>query len=119
MDCGPFFYCPSAIRVHLDDRAVQRHRLDLDAHHLLALQFLEHLVEHACLRPPTHARIDRVPIAKSLGQTPPLATVLGDIQHGVDYLQVGHADIATLLGQAVLDALELLGCDLHEQQCHL
>jgi len=58
-----------------------------------------------------------VPFAESLGQASPLAAVLGHVQHGVDHLQVGHADIAALLRQALLDARELLGCDLHGRQC--
>ena len=99
--------------MHLDARGVQRHRLDLHAHQLLALQLLEHLVQHASLGPATHARIDRVPITEPLGQPAPLAAVLGNIQHGVDHLQVAQADVAALHGQAVFDAFELLGCDLH------
>ena len=37
--------------MHLDARAVQRHRLNPDSHHLLALKFFEHFVQHASLRP--------------------------------------------------------------------
>src|SRR5574337_151688 len=103
--------------MHLDAGGVQRHRFDPDAHQLLALQRLEHLVEHAGLGPAAHARIDRVPVAESLGQPTPLAAVLRNKQHRVDHLQVAHADIAALLRQAVLDAGKLLGRDFHEPQC--
>lgn len=99
--------------MHLDTRGVQRHHLDLHAHQLLALQFLEHLVQHTCLGPAAHARVDRVPVAEPIGQPTPLAAVFGHIQHGVDHLQIAQADVAPLHGQAVFDAFELLGCDLH------
>lgn len=102
--------------MYLDARAVERHRLDPDSHDLLALEFFEHLVEHAGLRPSTHAGVDRVPVAESLGQTAPLASVLCHVQHGIDYLQIGHAYVASLQRQTVLDACELLGGDLHAEQ---
>lgn len=103
--------------MHLDARAVQRHRLNPDSHHLLALKFFEHFVQHASLRPPTHAGVDRVPIAKAFGQAAPLASVLCHVQHGIDHLQIGHADIASLKRQAVLDTGKLFSCDLHAEEC--
>jgi hypothetical protein len=51
--------------MYLDAGAVQRYGFDLDANHLLTLEFLEHLVQHTRLRPATHARIDGVPAARS------------------------------------------------------
>ena len=93
--------------MYLDAGGVQRHSLDLDANHLLALQFLEHLVQYACLGPATHARVDRVPVAESFGQATPLAAMLGYVQHCVDYLQIGEDYIAALPGQAVFDARKL------------
>src|SRR5437764_14121291 len=103
--------------MYLDAGAVERHCLDPDSHDLLALELFEHLVEHPGLRPPTHAGVDRVPIAESLGQAPPLASVLCDVQHGIDDLQIAHAYVASLQGQAVLDARKLIACDLHAAQC--
>ena len=102
--------------MHLHAGAVQRDGFDLDAHDLLALQFLEHPVQHAGLGPAPHPRVDGVPVAKAFGQAAPLAAVLCDVQHRIDNLQVGHAHIAALQGQAVLDSGELLGCDLHAQE---
>ncbi|PNR63938.1 hypothetical protein LA07_03390, partial [Xanthomonas oryzae pv. oryzae] len=40
--------------------------------------------------------LSRMPVAKALGQTAPFAAMLCDVKKGVDYLQVGHADIAAL-----------------------
>ena len=101
----------------LDAGGVQRDRLDLDAHDLGPLQFLEHAIEYTGLGPAVHARVDRVPVAEPFGQSTPLAAMLGHIEDGVDYLQVAQADIAALLGQTVLDGGELLGCDLHARDC--
>jgi hypothetical protein len=70
----------------LDDGAVQRHGFDPDAHDLGPLQLLEHTVEYAALGPAVHARVDGVPVAEPLGQAAPLATVLRDVQDGVQHL---------------------------------
>ena len=51
--------------MHLDDGAVQRHRLDLDADDLPALQMLEKPGQNPRLAPAVHARVDGVPAAKS------------------------------------------------------
>lgn len=103
--------------MNLDTRGVQRDGLDLDSHDLCTLQFLEHAIENASLGPAVHARVDRVPVAEALGQPAPLAAMLGHVQDRVDHLQVVQADVATLLGQAVLDGSELLGRDFHAPKC--
>jgi hypothetical protein len=41
--------------------------------------------------------------------------MLGHIEDRIDHLQVAQADVATLLGQAVLDGSELFGRDLHAE----
>ena len=102
--------------MNLDAGGVQRHRFDLDAHDLLALQCLKHLVEHTGLGPAAHACVDGVPIAKALWQSAPLAAVLGHIQHGVDDLQIAQTDVAALQRKAVLNARKLLFCDFHDRQ---
>ena len=60
----------------LDAGGVQRDRLDFDAHDLRALQLLEHAIKYTGLGPAVHARVDRVPVAKTLGQSTPLAAML-------------------------------------------
>ena len=78
------------------------------------LQLLEHLVQHARLGPAAHARVDRVPVAEPIGKPAPLAALFGHVQHGIDGLQIGHADVASLLGQTRFDKGELRGTDFHE-----
>ena len=101
--------------MHFDDGAVQANRLDLDAHDLSMLQLLEYAIEHPILGPAIHARVDGVPIAESLGQSAPLATVLGHVQDRIDYAQIRMADVAALLGQAVLDLAVLRFGDFHRR----
>ena len=45
--CGPFFWCPSAIRMDLHAGAVQRHGFNLYLHDLHLLKLLEGAIEHA------------------------------------------------------------------------
>ena len=99
--------------MHLDDRAVEADRLDLDADELLMLHFLEQAIEYARLGPAVHARINRVPVAESLRQTAPLAAVLRDVQDRVDDLEVAERDVAALYRQKRLDPTELLCADFH------
>ena len=61
------------------DGAVQANCLDLDANDLNMLQLLEYMIEHPVLGAAIHARADGVPIAESLGQPAPFATVLDHI----------------------------------------
>jgi len=51
--------------MHLDDRAVEGHRLDLDADDLLLLQVLEKTGQNSRLAPAVHAGVDGVPAPKS------------------------------------------------------
>mgnify|MGYP003598888410 CR=1 FL=1 len=102
----------------LDAGGVQRDRLNLDAHDLCALQLLEHAVKDAGFGPAVHARINRVPVAKAIWQSAPLAAMLGHIEDRIDNLQIAQADVASLPGQAVLNGDELFGHDLHVGDCH-
>ena len=99
--------------MHLHDSGIHFDGLDLDAHDLLALQTLEDVIQHAALGPAIHAGVDRVPRAKTLGQTAPFAALFGDIEKGVEKLQVGDFDVAALPRQAGLDAMQLRFGDLH------
>ena len=90
--------------MHFDTGAIQRHRLDFEVNQLLTLQFGKHPVQDASLAPTAHARVDGVPLAETFGKTTPFAAMFCHIQDGVDDLQVGHADIAALLWQAMFDA---------------
>jgi len=57
-----------------------------------------------------------MPGAEPLWQAPPLAAVLGDVEHGIEKLQVRYPDIASLYRQTVLDPGILLFTDLHPPQ---
>lgn len=100
--------------MNLDDGTV-RHCLDANAHELRALQLLEHAVKHTALAPAVHAGVERMPVAKALGQAAPLAAMLGHVQDGVEYGEVAQADIATLHRQAVSNLIELRLRNFHRQ----
>jgi hypothetical protein len=55
--------------------SIATYRFDLDAHDLSMLQLLEHSIQHTQLGPAVHAGVDRVPIAKAVGQATPLEAV--------------------------------------------
>src|SRR3972149_5570803 len=98
----------------LDGGRVQSYGLDLDAHDLLSLQPLKDAIQHAVLGPAIRARVDGVPVAKSLRQSAPLAALLGHVQQRVEHLQVRDADIASLARQAGFDTTVLYFGDFHE-----
>src|SRR5271168_4190495 len=73
--------------MHLDDRAIQRDCLDPDTNDLCTLQFGKYAIQHAAFGPTVHPRIDRMPPAKALGQSTPLAALLSNIKNRI-YSQV-------------------------------
>ena len=97
----------------LDDRAVQGHGFDLHAENLGVLQLGKDAIQYPALRPTIHARIDGVPIAESLGQPAPFAPLLGDVQDGVEHLQIVERHVATWRRQTRLDLAILCGGDFH------
>lgn len=99
--------------MNLYDGPLQAHRFDLDAHELLFLQLLEQFFEHPGLGPAVHAGVDRVPVAETLWQCPPLTTVLRNIQNRIDDSQVLARNVAVLVRRVLLDASKLLGIDFH------
>ena len=103
-----FFNAPVPSGMHLHDGGVHFDGLDLDAHDLLALQQFEDLVQHAALGPAIHAGVDGVPGAETLGQSAPLAAMLGDVQQRIEELQIGHPHVAALARQRSLDPAKLL-----------
>ena len=108
-----FFKRTGPIGMNLDGRAVQRNRLQLDAHHLLSLQIIEHPVKHSFLRPSVHPSVDGVPVAEARRQPTPLAALLSDVQNGIENLQVGQTDVATLNREDWGYAFVLSLCNLH------
>ena len=104
-----FFSRPGPVGMHLDDRAVQGDRLELDSHDLFALQ----VFEDAVLGPAIHPGVDGMPFAKPPWQPAPLAAMLGDIQDGIEHLQIREADIAPLHGERGGNACVLCFGEFH------
>ena len=100
--------------MYLDGGRVQFDGLDLDAHDLLPLQLFKDVIQHAILGPAIHTSVDGVPVAKSLRQSAPLASMLGHVQLRVEHLQVGKTDIASLARKAGLNTEILCLGDFHE-----
>lgn len=73
------------------------------------MQFLEHMIENVSFGPAVHARVNRVPVTKMLGQYAPLAHMLGNIEDRLDYLKITQTDVATLPGQAVRNGANCSG----------
>src|ERR1035437_7329830 len=98
--------------MNFDDGGIQAHRLDANAHDLLALQLFEDLIKDPALGPAVHAGIDGVPRSEAFGQAAPLAAVLGHIEQRVQQLQVVGLYVAALAGQSGGNML-VLRFDLH------
>jgi hypothetical protein len=99
--------------VHFDDRTVGRHRFDFDVDDLLFLQRHKDAVQHPCLGPAIHPRVDRMPVAEPAGQASPLAALLGHIQDRVHYSKIGDAYIAALSRKTSLNPSILFLGDFH------
>ena len=78
----------------LDDGTVQGDGFDLQADDLSVLQLGKYAIQHPALRPTIHASIDGVPVAEPLGQTAPFAPLLGDVQDGVENMQIVERHVA-------------------------
>ena len=99
--------------MHLDAGAIQRHHVDLEMDQVFTLQLGKHFLQNARFAPTAHAGVDGVPFAKTLGKTTLFAAMFCDIQDSVDYLKVGHADVASLFWQAMFNAGKLFRSKFH------
>jgi len=99
--------------MHLDRGAVQRARLHLQANDLLLLQSRKGTRQYTGLAPAPHPRVDGVPVAKFLGQTPPLGSILGDVEDGVEHFEIAVSKAATVLGKAMGDLLVMILSQLY------
>ena len=97
----------------LDDGTVQGHGFDLHADDLSMLQLCKYAIQHPALRPTIHASINGVPVAEPLWQTAPFAPLLGDVQDGVQDVQIVERHVAALGRQARLDVAILGVGDFH------
>jgi hypothetical protein len=113
MACGPFFFGPGSVRVYLHRGGIQRESLNLDTHDLLGLQLFKDAIQYAILCPAIHTRINTVPFTESGRKTAPFAALLGNIQDGVEDLQIRQTNISSLHWQAIFDLFVLLNRDFH------
>ena len=65
------------------------------------------------IRPAVRPGVDGMPVADARRQPLPFARALGDVQHGVEHLQVGQFDVAALNARDRRDAFVLSLCNLH------
>ena len=91
----------------LDDGTVQDHGFDLQTDDLRVLQLGKYAIQHSALRPTIHTRIDGVPVAEPLGQTAPFAPLFGDVQDGVEHVQIVERHVATWRRHTRLDVARL------------
>jgi hypothetical protein len=87
----------------LDEGAVHGPGFDLHTDDLSVLQLGNDAIQHPALRPPVHTRKDGVPVAEPLGQTAPCAPLLGDVQDGVEPVQIVERHVAAWRRQTRLD----------------
>ena len=97
----------------LDDGTVQGDGFDFHADDLCVLQLGKDAIQYPTLRPAIHARIDGVPVAESLGEPAPFAPLLGDVQDGVEHLEIVERHVAALRGQPRRDVAILCIGDFH------
>lgn len=79
------------------------------------LKLPKHMAQDTTRCPAIHAGIDGMPAAEALGQSSPLVAMRGKVKNGIENLQIGMADVATLTRQAVLDLLILSFGDFDHQ----
>ena len=97
----------------LDDGTVQGAGFDLHADDMSMLQLGKDAIQHPALRPPIHARINGVPVAEPLGQRAPFAPLLGDVQDGVQNVQIVERHVAAWRRQTRRDVAILGVGDFH------
>lgn len=108
MDCGPFFFRACPVRMHLDDRAIQRNGLHLDSQNVLFLKRSEDSIQHPRLCPPIHPRVHGVPVAEPLRQATPLASVFCDVKDRIQHGEIRDRHVPALGREASLNPLKLL-----------
>lgn len=87
----------------VDQNAVQRFCVDFDTDKSEHAANARISGPHTSHRSLADMRADRVPSTKALGQSTPLAALLGGVQDGVKNLHIREADIPALARQAILN----------------
>ena len=105
-----FFQRTRPVRMHLDRGAVEGDDFEFDLDYPLSLELFEDSVQYPALGPSVHSGVYGVPIAEALRQSTPLTAVFGDVEDGVEYLEVRDSDVASLHGQMRLYELVVRFC---------
>ena len=84
--------------MQLDDRAVQRQRVQFQRSELVALQFRDDALQHARLGPAIEPHVDRVPVAKLGWQAAPGATLFRDVEQRIQDLARGIVNLPRGVG---------------------
>ena len=63
------------------------------------LQLCKYATQHPALRPTIHTRIAGVSVAEPLGQTAPFAPLLGNVQDGIQHVEVVERHVAAGVGK--------------------
>lgn len=71
-----------------DAGAVQRNSFNADTDDLLMLKLPKYMAQDTTLCPAIHAGIDGMPVGESLGQSSPLAAMLGNVKNDIENLQM-------------------------------
>ena len=71
------------------------------------------LANNSVFGPAVHAGVDGMPSAKPRRQSPPLATMLSNIQDCIEHPQIRNAYIAALYWKERCDAFVLVLCEFH------
>ncbi len=73
--------------------------VDVNIDDIVFLQCGEDVVEDALFGPAVRAGVDSMPITKFIGEPPPFTALFGNIQNGIEHLEVGYGDITALFRQ--------------------
>lgn len=79
--------------MELDDRAVQRQRVQVDGGQCLALQLGGHPLQDARLRPAVEPHLDRVPVAELARQATPGAALVEHVEPGVQHPEMRNLEM--------------------------
>ena len=99
--------------MHFHSGAIQRHGFDSHLDDVLPLESLEDEIQYSVLGPTVHPRIDRMPGSIPLGKPAPLAAMFGNVEDGIDNIEVLVLHVAALGREVAFNPVELLSRYLH------
>jgi len=99
--------------MHLHRSAIQRAHFDLELNQLLLLQNFKDSRQHPGACPAPQTSINRVPVPILLGQLAPLRSILRDVEHRVQGLEIAVLQAAAVLRKTMLYPFVVLLTQLH------